>query len=76
VKFGDLGPSVKVGDLVLKRWGQIDVYQQDKLGIVVEDRWVDPHLNPGLSGYWILVAYPGRRPSAYRHREFVVVSSG
>lgn len=67
---------MKVGDLVRKRWGQIDVYQQDTIGLVVEDRFIDPDLNPGLSGYWILVVYPGRRPSAYRPREFEVMSSG
>ncbi len=67
---------MKVGDLVRKRWGQIEVYQQGTVGLVVEDKYIDPHLNPGLSGYWILVSYPGRRPLAYRTQEFEVVSNG
>ena len=65
---------MKVGDLVRKRWGEIKPYQQNTAGIVVEDRFIDPHLNPGLSGYWILVSYPGVRPLAYRTREFEVIS--
>ena len=67
---------MKVGDLVRKRWGQIDVYQQDTIGLIVEDRFIDPDLNPSLSGPWILVMYPNRRPLAYRRQEFEVVSSG
>jgi hypothetical protein len=65
---------VKVGDLVRKCWGEIKPYQQNTVGLVVEDRFIDPYLNPALSGYWILVSYPGVRPHAYRTREFEVIS--
>lgn len=65
---------MKVGDLVCKRWGEIKPYQQNTVGIIVEDRFIDPNLNPALSGYWILVLYPGVRPLAYRTREFEVIS--
>ena len=65
---------MKVGDLVRKRWGEIKPHQQNTVGLIVEDRFLDPHLNPGLSGYWILVLYPGAQPSAHRPREFEVVS--
>jgi hypothetical protein len=65
---------MRVGDLVCKRWGEIKPHQQNTLGIIIEDRFIDPDLNPMLSGYWILVAYPDARPSAYRPREFEVIS--
>jgi S-adenosylmethionine:diacylglycerol 3-amino-3-carboxypropyl transferase len=65
---------VKVGDLVRKRWGEIKPHQQNTVGVITEDRFIDPDLNPMLSGYWVLVAYPGCRPSAYRPREFEVIS--
>ena len=65
---------MKVGDLVQKRWGRIEPHEQGTIGVIVDDRLLDPDLNPMLSGYWILVSYPGHRPYKYRPREFEVVS--
>ena len=65
---------MKVGDLVRKRWGKIEPYQQNTVGLIIEGRFLDPNLNPGLSGYWILVAYPDHKPYAHRPREFEVIS--
>ena len=68
---------MKTGDLVRKRWGKLEVYQQGTVGVVIEKKFIEPEgLNPMLSGSWILVAYPNYRPYAYRPQEFEVVSEG
>ena len=66
---------MQVGDLVRKRWGKIEPYQQDTIGIIVEDKTLDSlHSGPNLAGRWILVAYPNKRPYAHRPNEFEVVN--
>ena len=65
---------MKVGDLVRKRWGRLDPYQQGTLAVVV-----DPHaVAVGLlmTGHLIKIAYPGRRPELHSPSEFEVISEG
>ena len=67
---------MKVGDLVRKRWGRTEPYQQGTAGVVV-DKEVETHgLNPAFHGYWLVVYYPGSGfpPYRYRPQEFEVVS--
>ena len=63
------------GDLVQKRWGKIEPYQQGTLGIVT-DTIVSTDSNPGFAGHWIVEHYPGsgQRPWRYRPGEFEVVA--
>ena len=63
---------MKVGDLVQKRWGQIDPFQQGTLGLVVD---VDGHPNR----QFIVVLYPNKvsslkRGVQYRADEFEVIN--
>ena len=63
---------MKVGDLVQKRWGQIDPFQQGTAGLVVD---VDGH--PACQ--FIVVLYPNRvsslkRGVQYRADEFEVIN--
>ena len=67
---------MKVGDLVRKRWYKIEPHEQNTVGVVVEEKYLDEKTNPLMSGHWVLVVYPGRRPHAYRPRELEVVSGG
>ena len=68
---------MKVGDLVMKRWGRIEPHQQNTVGLVVGFHNMKPHenhQNPMLTGQWVLIAYPGSRAFRYREQEFEVVS--
>ena len=67
---------MKVGDLVMKRWGRTDPYQQETVGIVVDKHVEKRGPNPAFHGYWLVVLYPGSGHSAHRYRpnEFEVVS--
>ena len=65
---------MKAGDLVVKRWGRIDPYQQNTIGIVTNPRAITPGLL--LTGPLIEVTYPGYRPQMYSPGEFEVVSEG
>lgn len=67
---------MKVGDLVRKRWGKLELYQQGTVGVVVAKEVEHRGHNPGLHGYWLVVCYPGSGHPAYRYRpnEFEVVS--
>ena len=63
---------MKVGDLVQKRWGQIDPFQQGTAGLVVGIDGI-----PGCQ--WIVVLYPNKvsslkRGVQYRAAEFEVIS--
>lgn len=62
---------MKIGDLIQKRWGRIDPWQQGVVAI-----YLGPSTAPGLmlTGPLIKVAYPGKRPLLYRPEEFEVVS--
>jgi hypothetical protein len=62
---------MKVGDLVKKRWGRIDPWQQGTVAICL-----GPSTAPGLmlTGPLIKVVYPGRRPLLYRPEEFELIS--
>ena len=65
---------MQIGDLVRKRWGLTEVYQQNSVGIIV-GKYVDKNgLNPHFHGYWIQVLYTGRPVYKYRPNEFEVVS--
>ena len=68
---------MKVGDLVRKRWGRTEPYQQETAGIVVAKEVETRGLNPALHGYWLVVLYPGsgKPPSTYRPNEFEVISA-
>ena len=63
---------MKVGDLVRKRWGRIDIWQQDTVGVCLDPCASAPGLM--LTGPLIRVVYPGRKPYLYRPEEFEVVS--
>ena len=67
---------MEVGDLVKKRWGRTEVYQQNTAGIVVGKEVETRGLNPAFHGYWLVVLYPGSGHPAYRYRpnEFEVIS--
>ena len=59
---------MQVGDLVQKRWGRIDWYQQDTAGLVI-----------GTDGMYIIVSYQSKLASLkkgvmYRADEFEVIS--
>jgi len=63
---------MKIGDLVQKRWGQIDPFQQGTAGIVVD---IDGHPNR----QFIVVLYPNKSSSLkrgvqYKADEFEVIS--
>ena len=63
---------MKVGDLVQKRWGQIDPFQQDTAGLVVDIDGI-----PGAE--FIVVLYPNKvsslkRGVQYKAAEFEVIS--
>jgi len=60
---------VQIGDLVQKRWGQIDPFQQGTVGIVVD-----------VDNQFIVVSYPNKVASLkkgvqYRADEFIVRSN-
>lgn len=65
---------MKAGDLVVKRWGRIDPYQQNTIAIVTNPRAIAPGLF--LTGPLIEVMYPNRNPQMYSPKEFEVVSEG
>ena len=69
---------MKIGDLVVKRWGRIDPHQQGTLGVVTSFEAMTQYgnrVNPMLSGEWVLVWYPGQAKSfKYRPIEFEVIS--
>ena len=65
---------MKVGDLVMKRWGRTEVYQQNTAGLVVATYVDKSGINPAFDGYWIEVLYPGHPVYKYRPSEFRVVS--
>ncbi len=67
---------MKVGDLVRKRWGRTEVYQQGTAGVVVGKHVEERGINPAFYGYWIVVYYPDSGLPAYRYRpnEFEVIS--
>ena len=64
---------MKVGDLVQKRWGQIDPFQQGTTGLVVDVDGI-----PGAE--FIVVLYPNKvsslkRGVQYKAAEFEVISN-
>ena len=63
---------MKVGDLVRKKFGTMEVYQQEQLGVVVDTRFVSHDFL--LAGALILVKYPNRAPMPYKCGEFEVIS--
>ena len=63
---------MKVGDLVRKRWGRIDPYQQGTVAVVVNPRAVANGLL--LTGPLMSVVYPGRKPEMHKPEEFEVIS--
>ena len=67
---------MRIGDLVEKRWGAIEPYQQGTVGIIVGEERSTHALNPLMSGCWIVVLYPGSGKPAYKYRssEFEVKS--
>ncbi len=69
---------MKIGDLVQKRWGKIELYQQGTTGVIVGQATDHRGPNPAFHGYWLVVYYPGSGHPAYRYRpsEFEVISEG
>ena len=65
---------MKVGDLVRKRWGRLDPYQQGTLAVCIDGSFVCPGLM--ITGPLVMVMYPGRKPEAHRPSEFEVISEG
>ncbi len=63
---------MKVGDLVRKRWGRIDSYQQNTLAIVVNPHAITEGLL--LTGPLVAVAYPGRSMELHKPEEFEVIN--
>ncbi len=62
---------MKIGDLVIKKLGRIEVYQQGTVGICLsryENTW-----NPWVNDDFIKVAYPGHPVKTYKKGEFEVV---
>jgi hypothetical protein len=60
--------EMKIGDLVRKRWGRIDPYQVGTVGVCLG------RPNYGDFKEFIMVAYSGKKPSAFRLIEFEVIS--
>ena len=65
---------MKNGDLVKKRWGRIDPYQQGALAVVVDTQATASGLL--IAGRLMSVVYPGRKPEMYSPAEFEVISEG
>ena len=67
---------MKLGDLVQKRWGNVEPYQQGTAGVVIGKEVETRGANPAFYGYWLVVYYPGSGHPAYRYRpeEFKVLS--
>ena len=67
---------MKIGDLVKKRHGKMDLYQVGAIGIVVGKEVETRGTNPAFHGYWLVVYYPDSGLPAYRYRpdEFEVIS--
>lgn len=65
--------SVKAGDLVQKRWGRIEPWQQGTLAICLGKGTAKDLM---LTGRLIKVVYPGRRVMYYKPEEFEVRSEG
>ncbi len=64
---------MKAGDLVVKRWGRLDPYQQNgAIAICLEPRAIANGLL--CTGRLIKIVYPGRKPEMYRPEEFEVIS--
>ena len=62
---------MKSGDLIQKRWGRIEPWQQGTIAINLGEGIVKDLM---LTGRLIKVAYPGRRVMYYKSEEFEVVS--
>ena len=63
---------MRVGNLVIKRWGRIDPWQKDAIGVVVGEFST-------FTGQFLIVTYPGKTASltkgvAYRSDEFETIS--
>jgi hypothetical protein len=64
---------VKVGDLVMKRWGKLEPHEQDTIGIYIGDL-VHRFQNPSLPGSSIKVCYPNQPVRYYRAADFEVIN--
>lgn len=62
---------MKVGDLVRKRWGRIELHEQGTVGICLGPKQARGLL---LAGPLVEIVYPGRSPQLYKPSEFEVVS--
>ena len=66
---------MKKGDLVVKRWGMLQLHQQKRAVAICLS--TDAHSGGILgTGRLIKVAYPGRNPELHRPSEFEVISEG
>ena len=63
---------MKVGDLVRKRWGRLETYQQGTLAVVVSSNASAPGLL--LTGPLVAVMYSGRSAELHKPGEFEVIS--
>jgi hypothetical protein len=63
---------VNVGDLVKKRWGKIEPWEQGTAGLVVGYH-VHAHTNPAFTGRSIKVRYPNQPIRYYREDEFIAI---
>lgn len=59
---------MKIGDLVMKRWGKIEVFQQDTVGIYLGK------YGSLLRADLIRVAYPGHSVGTYKKGEFQIAN--
>jgi|TARA_E500000305_G_scaffold98646_1_gene90324 hypothetical protein len=66
---------MKVGDLVVKRWGMLQLHQQKRAVAICLSTNA---CSGGIlgTGRLIQVVYPGRKPELHSPREFEVVSEG
>lgn len=58
---------MKAGDLVMKRYGHVDPFQQGMPGVVTGEFTT-------FTGRFLIVLYPNKCPTSYRADEFEVVS--
>ena len=61
---------MEIGDLVKKRYGKIEPYQINTVGLVVGKHVEHRGPNPAFHGYWLEVLYPEKPVYRYRPDEF------
>ena len=62
---------MKVGDLVIKRWGRIEPHQQGTVALCLGSKQAAGLL---ITGPLVEILYPGYSPQLYKPSEFEVIN--